>query len=220
MSKKTIKIAPSILSADFLNLGKDIEMLNSSNAEPIHFDVMDGHFVPNISFGFPLLQSIAKISKKPIDVHLMIEKPENYIERFVDCGANYLSVHLEGNYHLNRTLDQIKKLGAKAGIVLNPQTPVAHVAELLPFCDFVLLMSVNPGYGGQKFIPHTLKKVAELRQLINNINDKVEIEVDGGISLENSALLASAGADILVAGNSVFASKDPLLTIDKLSGKH
>ncbi len=220
MPNKTVKIAPSILSADFLNLGKDIEMLNKSNADLIHFDVMDGQFVPNISFGFPLIEAIAKIAQKPIDVHLMIEKPEQYINRFVECGANYISVHFEGNHHLNRTLSLIKNLDAKAGIVFNPQTKVAFVSDLLPFCDFILLMSVNPGYGGQKFIPQTIKKVSDLRQMIDKINPSVEIEVDGGISLDNAALLTNAGANILVAGNSVFASEDPLTTIDKLSGKY
>ena len=209
MSERKIKISPSILSADFLNLGKSIELLNRSEASFIHFDVMDGLFVPNISFGFPVLDAVAKVAQKPLDVHLMIEKPERYIEQFVKAGASYLSIHFEGNYHLHRSLDQIRHLGARAGIVLNPQTPVCQLSDLLPFCDFVLLMSVNPGYGGQKFIPQTIAKVAELKDMIEKKDLAVEIEVDGGVSLTNSKQLAAAGADILVAGNSVFGAEDP-----------
>lgn len=216
MSEHKIKISPSILSADFLKLGNDIEMLNRSDASFIHFDVMDGLFVPNISFGFPLLEAVSSVARKPLDVHLMIEKPERYIERFVKAGAAYLSIHFEGNYHLHRSLDQIKQAGAKAGIVLNPQTPVAALTDLLPFCDFVLLMSVNPGYGGQKFIPQTIEKVITLKNMIVTKGLNVEIEVDGGVSFQNSKQLAKAGADILVAGNSVFGADDPLKAITEL----
>jgi len=210
------KIAPSILSADFLNLGKDIEMLNRSEADWIHVDVMDGVFVPNISFGFPILEAVAAVAKKPLDVHLMITQPERYIEQFVQAGAQYLSIHFEGAIHLNRTVNHIKELGAKAGVVLNPHTSVELLKDILPDLDFVLLMSVNPGYGGQKFISGTLKKIEALNLLRRSRNQNCLIEVDGGINEKNALDVFEAGADVLVAGNAVFKAPDPEQAIKNL----
>lgn len=209
-------IAPSILSADFLNLQNEIEMLNNSQADLIHIDVMDGHFVPNITIGPPVIAKIRKVSAKPLDVHLMIDTPERYFEDFCEAGADYLSVHFENSLHLHRSVSRIKALGMKAGVVLNPHTPVSFLFNILPYVDMVMLMSVNPGFGGQKFIETTLGKISGLKQMLINQNLNVLIEVDGGITLENAPAIINAGADILVAGNTVFASADPMDTIRQL----
>lgn len=209
-------VAPSILSADFLNLQKEIEMLNKSEADLIHIDVMDGHFVPNITIGPPVISKIKKVSVKPLDVHLMINSPERYFENFCESGADYLSVHFENSVHLHRSVNRIKSLGMKAGVVLNPHTPVSFLSEILPSVDMIMLMSVNPGFGGQKFIESTLGKISELKKMIHLLEIKVQIEVDGGITLENAPAIINAGADILVAGNTVFSSSDPALTITRL----
>lgn len=213
-----VLIAPSILAADFLNLGRDIEMLNNSNADWIHVDVMDGNFVPNISFGMPLLEAIGKIANKPLDVHLMITKPEKFLQQFKDLGANLISVHYEGSFHLHSTVMKIKELGMKAGVVLNPHTPVHVLDAILPYADYILLMSVNPGFGGQRFIPGSVEKVKELRRLIDQQKLKTMIQVDGGVNVENAPLLRDAGADILVAGSAVFNGTDPTIVINRLKG--
>ncbi|PKP02669.1 MAG: ribulose-phosphate 3-epimerase [Bacteroidetes bacterium HGW-Bacteroidetes-6] len=212
----SVLIAPSILSADFLNLGKDIEMLNNSDADWIHVDVMDGMFVPNISFGFPVIEAVASVAKKPLDIHLMIEKPERFIQQFVKAGASYLSFHYEGAVHLHRTVQMVKETGTKCGVVLNPHTSVGVLLDILPDLDFVLLMSVNPGYGGQKFIPGSLRKIEAMRKLRDSLNPDCLIEVDGGINEANAADVVAAGADVLVAGNAVFKSANPLDAIIKL----
>jgi ribulose-phosphate 3-epimerase len=209
-------IAPSILSADFTRLGEDIEMVNRSEADWFHIDVMDGVFVPNISFGMPIIKAISKLAKKPLDVHLMIVQPERYFEAFRDCGANYLSVHLEAVTHLHRAVHQIRDLGMKAGVVLNPHTNVSGLEDIIADVDLVLLMSVNPGFGGQKFIEATYDKIIKLRKLINDKKSQALIEVDGGVDLNNAGKLYSAGADVLVAGNAVFSSQDPAATISAL----
>ncbi len=209
-------IAPSILSADFTRLGEDIEMVNRSEADWFHIDVMDGVFVPNISFGMPIIKAISKLAKKPLDVHLMIVQPERYFETFRDCGANYLSVHLEAVTHLHRAVHQIRDLGMKAGVVLNPHTNVSGLEDIIADVDLVLLMSVNPGFGGQKFIEATYDKIIKLRKLINDKKSQALIEVDGGVDLNNAGKLYSAGADVLVAGNAVFSSQDPAATISAL----
>lgn len=206
------------MAADFLNLGRDIEMLNNSNADWIHVDVMDGNFVPNISFGMPLLEAVGKIAKKPLDVHLMITKPEKFLQQFKDLGANHISVHYEGSFHLHSTVMKIKELGMKAGVVLNPHTPVHVLDAILPYADYILLMSVNPGFGGQRFIPGSVEKVKELRRLIDQQKLKTMIQVDGGINVENAPLLRDAGADILVAGSAVFNGTDPSIVINRLKG--
>ena len=209
-------IAPSVLSADFSNLGSEIQMLNESDAKWIHIDIMDGMFVPNISFGFPVLEAINKISTKFLDVHLMIEKPERYLTAFKEAGADIITVHAEACIHLHRTVQQIKELGIKAGIALNPHTPVASLANVIKEIDLVCLMSVNPGFGGQQFIPATLPKISELKKMITETNSSALIEIDGGVTLENAPAIVEAGADVLVAGNTVFKSKDPLATIASL----
>jgi ribulose-phosphate 3-epimerase len=214
--KKTI-VSPSILSANFANLQADVEMLNSSTAEWIHIDVMDGVFVPNISFGFPILKAVRKHSKKFCDVHLMIVQPEKYITQFREAGADLITVHYEGNYHLDSLIHKIKSTGAQAGIALNPSTPVAFLKEIIHLLDLVLIMSVNPGFGGQKFIPYTTQKVAEAKNLINEKNSQAKIEVDGGVTLENAPQLIAAGADVLVAGNTVFSASNRLATIEQLA---
>lgn len=206
-------IAPSMLSADFLKLEQEIEMINQSQADWFHLDVMDGVFVPNISFGFPIIKAIKQLAEKPLDVHLMIVQPERYIKQFRDAGADILSVHYEACTHLHRTLQNIREAGMKSGIVLNPHSPVQLLHDILPMADLVLLMSVNPGFGGQKFIDRTLDKIRELKQMVHKQGLKTLIEVDGGIDLNNKAQLLAAGADILVAGNTVFTSQDPLHTI-------
>jgi len=209
-------IAPSVLSADFANLQKDIEMINSSEADWFHIDVMDGVFVPNISFGFPVIKQIKKYAKKPLDVHLMIIEPDRYFENFKEVGADILSVHYEACKHLHRSIQAIKALGMKAGVVLNPHASVYVLEDILADVDLVMLMSVNPGFGGQKFIENTLVKIKRLKDLIEKTNSNALIEVDGGVNLANSVDLIRAGADILVAGNTVFASDDPIDTISKL----
>lgn len=209
-------IAPSILSADFGNLQKDFEMINESNADWFHVDVMDGRFVPNISFGFPVLKTVKKHAKKFIDVHLMIVEPEKYVEEFVKQGADLVSVHQEATVHLHRTIHQIKDLGAKAGVVLNPATPVSTLQDIISDVDLVLLMSVNPGFGGQKFIENTFNKIEETINLIERRQSSAMIQIDGGVNLQNAARLFDAGADVLVAGNAIFSTENPLETIQKL----
>ena len=211
-------VSPSLLSADFANLQRDIEMLNDSECDWLHIDVMDGMFVPNISFGQPVVKYIKKHSKKPLDVHLMILDPGRYISDFKKCGADILTVHYEACTHLNRTLAAIRDEGMKCGVVLNPHTPVSLLEDTVQMCDMVLLMSVNPGFGGQKFIENTYSKVAQLRELCNRKNSQCLIEVDGGVNTDNAPKLYQAGADVLVAGNAVFASDSPIDTIRQLKG--
>ncbi len=209
-------IAPSILSADFLNLGRDIEMVNNSEADWFHLDVMDGRFVPNISYGMSIISQMKKAAKKTFDVHLMIVEPEKYFEEFKKAGADILTVHYEASTHLHRSLQAIKALGMKAGVSLNPHTPVSVLENIITEIDLVLIMSVNPGFGGQKFIPQALDKVRKVKQMINESGSKALIEVDGGVTLENVGELVAAGVDALVAGNTVFSSPDPVATIKKL----
>ncbi len=209
-------VAPSILSADFGNLQKDIEMINNSKADMIHIDIMDGVFVPNISVGFPVVKSVAAVAKKPLDVHLMIVNPEKYISRFKEIGATWLNVHYEACTHLNRIVHEIHEAGMKAAVTLNPSTPVSVLEEILPDLDMVLLMTVNPGFGGQKFIESSIAKVKKLRNLINLTASKAIIEVDGGVTLETGKRLAQAGVDVLVSGNTIFKSEDPIKTIGQL----
>lgn len=213
---KTKLIAPSVLSADFGNLQRDIEMLNRSQADWFHVDVMDGRFVPNISFGFPVMKSIQEHAKKFIDVHLMIVEPEKYVEEFINYGADLVSVHYEACTHLHRTINLIQDKGAKAGVVLNPSTPIWVLEDIITEVDLVLLMSVNPGFGGQKFIENTYKKIKETKELILENNSTALIEIDGGVNLENASKLFEAGANVLVAGNAVFASENPERTIELL----
>lgn len=209
-------IAPSILAADFSNLKHDIEMVNSSKAKWFHIDVMDGVFVPNISFGLPVLKAIKKIAKKPLDVHLMIVQPERYIKDFKNAGADILTVHFEACIHLHRTIQEIHAEGMLAGIALNPHTPVSSLKDIIQDVDLICLMSVNPGFGGQTFITKTFDKIKELKQLISETNSKAKIEVDGGVNIKNIEALKSFGADILVAGNAVFKSESPKKMIDSL----
>ena len=210
------KIAPSILAADFGNLQRDCEMINNSQADWFHIDVMDGHFVPNISYGMPVIQAIKKHATKPLDVHLMIEKPERYIEEFAKVGADIITVHYESTVHLHRTLTQIEDAGCKAGIVLNLTTPVSVLEDILPKCYMVLLMSINPGFGGQKFEEMTYNKVRKLRQMANNQGLNTHIEIDGGVTSANAKKLIDAGADVLVAGSFIFKSDNPTKTIADL----
>ena len=209
-------IAPSILSADFAHLGRDIEMINQSDAAWFHVDVMDGVFVPNISFGFPVMKSLKQHAQKTLDVHLMIVQPERYIQEFADAGADVLTVHLEASTHLHRTLQQINAAGMKAGVALNPHTSIYALMDVLEDIDLVCLMSVNPGFGGQKFIPQTLKKTETLKNEITRLGCATLIEIDGGVSLQNAGDLFRAGADVLVAGNTVFSSENPTQTITDL----
>jgi len=209
-------IAPSILAADFNNLGKDIEMINQSEASYIHCDVMDGVFVPNISFGIPVIQHVYKIAKKPLDVHLMIINPDNLIEPFVNAGASIITVHYEACKHLHRTIQIIKNEGVKASVCLNPHTPVAVLEDIITELDMVLLMSVNPGNGGQVFIENTYKKVEQLRNLIEKHNPDCFIEVDGGVNYETGKKLFELGTNVLVAGSFIFNSENPTETIGKL----
>ncbi len=209
-------IAPSILAADFLHLSREVELINNSQADWIHFDVMDGHFVPNLSFGFPLLKAIKSIAKKPIDVHLMISNPEHYIERYAEAGADIISIHAEASNHLHRQIEHIQSTGAKASVALNPHTPLNVLEYVIHLIDVVLIMSVNPGFGGQSFIPTTFQKVTDLKKLITEKNAKAKIEIDGGVSMTNAQQLLQAGADILVAGSSVFKADNPTAVISSL----
>ena len=210
------KIAPSILAADFGNLQRDCEMVNNSDADWFHIDVMDGHFVPNISYGMPVIQAIKKHAKKPLDVHLMIEKPERYIEKFAEVGADIITVHYESTVHLHRTLTQIEDAGCKAGVVLNLTTPISVLEDILPKCYMILLMSINPGFGGQKFEELTYKKVRNLRNMIKDQGLNTHIEIYGGVTIKNAKKLLDAGADVLVAGSFIFKSDNPKQRISEL----
>lgn len=209
-------VAPSLLAADFLHLQEACDMLNNSEADWFHLDVMDGRFVPNISYGLPVIEQIRKTTKKVCDVHLMILEPEKYAEAFKNAGADILTVHIEACVHLHRNLQQIKSLGMKAGVALNPHTPVSFLQDVIQDIDMVLIMSVNPGFGGQSFIPHTLEKLQQLRRMVDEKKLPTIIEVDGGITLDNAASIVQAGATALVAGSTVFKSADPIATIAQL----
>jgi ribulose-phosphate 3-epimerase len=209
-------IAPSVLAADFSNLKKDFDMINQSNADWYHVDVMDGRFVPNISFGMNIVKTMKQMAEKPLDVHLMIVEPDKYLEEFRNAGADVLTVHYEASPHLHRTLGSIKELGAKAGVAINPHTPVDLLDDVLELTDMVCIMSVNPGFGGQKFIYQTLSKIKRLKAKIIERNLDTLIEIDGGVGLQNAEEILKAGADVLVAGSSVFKSEDPIDTIDRL----
>lgn len=213
---KNTLIAPSVLAADFANLQRDIEMINNSTADWFHIDVMDGHFVPNISYGMPVIEAIKKHATKPLDVHLMIEKPERYIETFAKIGADIITVHYESTVHLHRTLRQIKAAGCKAGVVLNLSTPVSVLEDILSECYMVLIMSINPGFGGQKFEEITYNKVSKLKEMITKQGLDTLIEIDGGVTDKNAAKLVEAGADVLVAGSYVFNAQNPIETIENL----
>ena len=211
-----VEIAPSILSADFTRLGEDIKAVERGGATVIHCDVMDGHFVPNLTIGLPVVKSLKRATQLPLDTHLMISEPGRYAEQFVEAGASMVSVHVEIDPHLNRTLDAIRKKGAKAGIAINPATPLSSLEEALPFADFVLLMSVNPGFGGQKFIPTSLDKVRRLRRMIEERGLPTRIEIDGGIDRTNIAEITAAGAEIIVAGTAIFGEGDPAQGVREL----
>lgn len=212
----SVLIAPSMLAADFGNLQRDVEMVNNSDADWFHIDVMDGHFVPNISYGMPVIQAIKKHATKPLDVHLMIEKPERYIEEFAKVGADIITVHYESTVHLHRTLTQIENAGCKAGVVLNLTTPVSVLEDILPKCYMVLLMSINPGFGGQKFEDITYNRVKKLRKMVTDQGLDTRIEIDGGVSNKNAKALVEAGADVLVAGSYIFKSSNQAETIKDL----
>lgn len=209
-------ISPSLLAADFGNLADDVRLINNSMADWIHCDIMDGLFVPNISFGFPIIQHVSKITDKPLDIHLMIVDPGKYLSRWKDSGADIVTVQYEACVHLHRTVNEIRELGMKAGVALNPHTPVSLLKNILPYIDMVLIMTVNPGFGGQTFINESYDKIAELRSMIDTGGYNVLIEVDGGINTQNAPKLVEAGVNVLVAGNTVFNSKDPVETIRKL----
>jgi ribulose-phosphate 3-epimerase len=211
-----VQIAPSILSADFARLGEELRAIEAGGADIVHFDVMDGHFVPNITVGLPVVKAVKAVTKLPIDTHLMITEPARYVEEFVAAGASLVSVHVEADPHLHRTLAAIRKKGAQAGIVLNPATPLSSLEEALPFADYVLIMSVNPGFGGQKFIATSLDKVRRLRQMIDMRGLNVRIEIDGGIDTGNAAEVVAAGAEMLVAGSAIFAQPDPAQAVRDL----
>lgn len=208
-------IAPSLLSADFAHLADDIQMINQSRADWFHVDVMDGNFVPNLSFGFPVLKAIQQYAQKPLDMHLMILDPDRYIPQFREAGADVITVHYEACTHLHRSLQLIRSTGAKAGVAINPHTPVHLLEDILPEADLILVMSVNPGYGGQKFIPGSLKKIQKLKDMITRSGLSIYIEVDGGIGLDNYKQVVEAGAQVLVAGNAVFSAKDPVAEIER-----
>ncbi len=210
-------VAPSLLAANFAKLGEDIDMINRSNAAWVHCDVMDGVFVPNISFGFPVIKAVSALTDKPLDVHLMIVDPGRYVSQVRDCGATIMNVHYEACTHLHRTIQAIRAAGMKPAVTLNPATPVTLLQDIIEDLDMVLLMSVNPGFGGQSFIEHTIKKIKELRKLITETGSKTLIEIDGGINTVTGALVASAGADVLVAGNAVFSAANPLEEINSLA---
>lgn len=212
----THKIAPSILSADFANLQRDIEMINQSEADWFHVDIMDGVFVPNISFGFPVMASLQKHAKKPLDVHLMIVEPDRYITRFAEYGTHLLSVHIEACPHLHRSIQAIKQAGMKAGVAINPHTSIQQLEDVIGYIDLVCLMSVNPGFGGQSFIQNTYRKIEKLNEMKRQHNLNFEIEIDGGVTLQNYKQLIAAGATVLVAGNTVFNSENPSVTISSL----
>lgn len=209
-------IAPSLLAANFLHLEDECKMVNESEADWLHLDVMDGRFVPNISFGIPVISQVSKVAKKPCDVHLMILEPERYVESFKKAGADHISVHIEACPHLHRNIQQIKSLNMKAGVAVNPHTPIDTLKDILGDVDIVLLMSVNPGFGGQSFIPQTLNKIRELRKIIDDNKLDVKIEIDGGVTVENAKEILEAGAHVLVAGNTVFAAKNPKEIIAQL----
>lgn len=210
-------VAPSLLAADFANLGRAVEMVQQSDASWIHCDVMDGVFVPNISFGFPVIKAISKLTDKPLDVHLMIVNPQNYISQVRDCGAHIMNVHQEACTHLHRTVEAIKNAGMKAAVTLNPATPVSTLLDIIGDLDMVMLMSVNPGFGGQQFIYNTYAKIARLRKMIEETDSKAIIEVDGGVGPDNAALLAQAGVDAMVVGSAVFNSPDPKAVISEIA---
>lgn len=209
-------VAPSLLAADFSNLEREMQWFNQSRADLLHLDVMDGVFVPNISFGFPVLKHVARLCQKPLDVHLMIVEPQKFIREVADLGAYYMNIHYEAVTHHHRVIQQIREAGMHPAVTLCPSTPVALLADIIRDVDMVLLMSVNPGFGGQKFIPHTLRKVAELRRLIQETESQALIEIDGGVNMQTGQQLAEAGADVLVAGSFVFGSQQPAATIDAL----
>ncbi len=214
-----VKIAPSILSADFSKLGEEVAATEKAGAELIHVDVMDGHFVPNITIGPLVVKSIREVTKLPFDVHLMIEDPDRYIQEFTESGADIITVHEEASVHLHRTIQNIKECGVKAGVSINPATPVSNIEEILPYVDMVLIMSVNPGFGGQKFIPESLQKIKHLKEIINEKKLNIEIEVDGGVTVENVAEVDSAGTDIVVMGSAFYNSEDYASTVEAVRGK-
>jgi ribulose-phosphate 3-epimerase len=209
-------VSPSLLAADFLNLGRDVSMVNNSLADWIHLDIMDGVFVPNISFGLPVVEHVKKIAEKPLDVHLMITEPDRYLSRFHEAGANNLTVQYEACTHLQRTVTEIKRLGMKSGVAINPHTPVSLLVNTLPFVDMILIMTVNPGFGGQTFIHECYKKIKELRAMIDDKGYDVMIQVDGGVDTTNARDLVESGVNVMVAGNAVFSSPDPVETIKRL----
>lgn len=216
MNGKTIDIAPSLLSADFSRLGEEIEAVTRGGATVLHVDVMDGHFVPNLTVGLPVVKSLARITKLPLDAHLMISEPGRYAQQFVEAGAKMVSIHVEADAHIHRTLASIKAAGARAGVVLNPATPIESLDEALPFADYVLVMSVNPGFGGQQFISTSIDKVRRLRQRIDERGLDTRIEIDGGIDLENIGAVVAAGAEIIVAGSAIFGAADPQQAVKEL----